>query len=135
TCQEDGRAMLEALERGNFFLVPLDDSRHWYRYHHLFAGMLAAHLHEERQVDVADLHRRASEWFEHHGSIADAVNHALTAEDYQLAARLVEQATPALRKSRQEARLLNWLKALPTEVVAGSPFLGVMYAHALLASG
>src|SRR5690606_4456447 len=58
TCQEDGRAMLEALERGNFFLVPLDDSRHWYRYHHLFAGVLAAHLHEERQVDVADLHRR-----------------------------------------------------------------------------
>ena len=58
-----GKAMLEALERGNMVLVPLDDRRRWYRYHHLFADVLQARLLDERQHDVADLHRRASEWW------------------------------------------------------------------------
>ncbi len=59
---------LEALERGNFFVVALDDTRHWYRYHHLFAEVLSAHLLAEQPEQVATLHRRASEWYERHGS-------------------------------------------------------------------
>src|SRR3712207_2911606 len=65
TDQEDGRGMLEALERGNFFVVPLDDKRHWYRYHHLFAEVLYAYLMAEQPDQVSTLHRRASEWYEH----------------------------------------------------------------------
>ena len=98
TGQEEGNARLEALERGNFFVVPLDDKRHWYRYHHLFADVLFAHLMAEQPDQVATLHRRASEWYEQNGSAADAIRHALAAEDFERAADLVELALPAMRK-------------------------------------
>ena len=117
TGQEEGNARLEALERGNFFVVPLDDKRHWYRYHHLFAEVLSAHLLAEQPDQVATLHRRASAWYEQHGSAADAIRHALAAEDFARAADLVELALPAMRRSRQEATVLGWLKALPDELV------------------
>ncbi|HLX57356.1 MAG TPA: AAA family ATPase, partial [Ktedonobacteraceae bacterium] len=113
TGQEEGNARLEALERGNFFVVPLDDTRHWYRYHHLFAEVLSAHLRAEQSDQLATLHRRASAWYEQHGSVADAIRHALAAEDFARAADLVELAVPALRRSRQEATVLGWLRALP----------------------
>lgn len=135
TGQEEGNALLEALERGNFFVVPLDDKRHWYRYHHLFAEVLSAHLMAEQPDLVAPLHRRASEWHEHNGSAADAIRHALGAEDFERAAGLVELAVPAMRRSRQEAALLGWLKALPDEVVHVRPVLSVAYAGALQQGG
>ncbi len=68
TGEPGGKATLEALDRANLFLVPLDDSRRWYRYHHLFADMLQAHLADERPDEVADLHRRASQWYDQNGS-------------------------------------------------------------------
>ena len=135
TGQEGGSARLEALERGNFFVVPLDDRRHWYRYHHLFAEVLYAHLMEEQPDRVSTLHRRASEWYERNGSMADAIRHALAAEDFERAADLVERVLPALFKSRQEATLLVWLRALPDELIRRRPVLSAWYAGALLASG
>ena len=126
---------MEALERGNFFVVPLDDRRHWYRYHHLFAEVLSAHLREDQPDQVAALHRRASKWYEQHGSAADAIRHALAAEDFARAADLVELAWPAMRRSRQEATVLGWLKALPDELFRCRPVLSVEYAGALLAGG
>src|SRR5436190_5300320 len=117
TGQEEGNARLEALERGNFFVVALDDKRHWYRYHHLFAEVLSAHLMAEQPDQVSTLHRRASEWYEHNGSTTNAIRHAMAAEDFERAADLVELAVPAMRRSRQEATVLGWLKALPDELV------------------
>src|SRR5439155_14084136 len=135
TGQQEGSARLEVLERGNFFVVPLDDKRHWYRYHHLFAEVLSAHLMAERPDQVSTLHRRASEWYEHNGSAADAIRHALAAKDFARAAGLIELAVPAMRRSRQEATVLGWLKALPDELIHCRPVLSVAYAWALLASG
>jgi ATP/maltotriose-dependent transcriptional regulator MalT len=135
TGQEEGNKRLEALERGNFFVVPLDDKRHWYRYHHLFAEVLSAHLMAEQPDQVATLHRRASEWYEQHGSVADAIRHALAAEDFGRVAGLVELAVPAMAQSRQEATVLGWLKALPDELVRARPVLSVYYAGALLLHG
>jgi len=135
TGQEKGNARLEALERGNFFVVPLDDKRHWYRYHHLFAEVLSVHLLAEQPDQVAPLHRRASEWYEQHGSAVDAIRHALEAFDFERAADLIELAVPAMRRSRQEATLLGWLKALPDELVHFRHVLSVGYAWALLAGG
>ncbi|MBK9715654.1 MAG: AAA family ATPase [Kouleothrix sp.] len=135
TGQERGQAQLEALERGNFFVVPLDDRRHWYRYHHLFADVLATHLRMEQPDLLATLHRRASAWYEQHGSAADAIRHALAAADFARAADLVELAVPAISRSRQTATLLGWLKALPNELVRARPVLSVAYAHLLLDSG
>ena len=135
TGQEDGRRMLEALERGNLFVVPLDDKRHWFRYHHLFAEVLYAHLMQERPAQIPALHRRASEWYEQNGSAAAAIRHALVAEDFERAADLVELAVPAMRRSRQEATLLGWLKALPDELFQFRPVLSVYFAGTLLQSG
>lgn len=134
TGQEDGRGMLEAVERGNLFVVPLDDERRWYRYHHLFADVLQARLLAEQPDRAPTLHRRASEWYEQHGSAADAIRHALAAEDFERAAGLVELAALVMLGSSQET-LYRWLMALPDEVVRARPVLSVYYAFALLGRG
>ena len=135
TGQEESNARLEALERGNFFVVPLDDQRHWYRYHHLFAEVLYAHLRAEQPDQIAPLHRRASAWYEQQGLVDDAIRHALAAADFAHAAALVELALPAMRQRRQEATALGWLQALPADLLQCRPVLSVGYAWALLASG
>ncbi|MDQ3589057.1 MAG: LuxR C-terminal-related transcriptional regulator [Actinomycetota bacterium] len=135
TGQEDSRGMLEALERGNLFVVPLDDERRWYRYHHLFANVLQARAMEEQPDQVAALHRRASEWHEHNGLPADAIRHALAAEDFERAADLVEVTWRAMDRSFQSATWLGWAKALPDELVRVRPVLSAGYGRALLDVG
>ena len=136
TGQEDGRGMLEALERGNLFVIPLDDQRQWYRYHHLFAEVLLAHLREAQPDRVSMLHLRASEWYEQNGLRSDAIRHALAAEDFERAAGLIELAWPAAEEgSIQQATWLGWVKRLSEELVRARPVLNVWYAYALLGSG
>ncbi len=135
TGQDGGKAKLAALERGNLFLVPLDDRRRWYRYHQLFADVLQARLRDEQPDDVPDLHRRASGWHEQNGEPSEAIRHALAAGDFGRAADLVELAIPAMLRSRQEAAVLGWLELLPDEVVRVRPVLSVGFAGALLAGG
>ena len=133
TGEPGGKATLEALDRANLFLVPLDDSRHWYRYHHLFADMLQAHLSDERPDEVTDLHRRASQWYDQNGQPSPAVRHALAAGDIERAADLVELAIPELQRNRQEATIRGWLDAIPDEVVRMRPVLAVGLIGALMA--
>jgi LuxR family transcriptional regulator, maltose regulon positive regulatory protein len=135
TGQADSSARLEALQRRNFFVVPLDDKRKWYRYHHLFAEVLHTYLMEEQPEQIATLHRRASAWFEQHGQAADAIRHALDAEDFAHAADLVERAFPDMARTRQEATMLGWLKALPEPLVRERPVLCNLYAGVLLQHG
>jgi len=132
---ERGNARLEALERGNFFVVALDDKRQWYRYHHLFGEVLLTHLMTERRDEVPGLHLRASEWYEQHGLMGEAVQHALAAKDFARVATLVERGIPDLRRNRQETKMLSWLKALPDEVIRDRPVLSTHYAGALLSNG
>ena len=94
TGQGGGKAMLEALDRGNLFLVPLDDRRRWYRYHHLFADVLQARLLDEQPGQVPDLHRRASAWYQQNGEPSAAIGHALAAGDFGRAADLVRAGDP-----------------------------------------
>lgn len=135
TGQHEGSARLEALGRGNFFVVPLDDRRHWYRYHHLFADVLYAHLMAERPNQVSGLHLRASEWYERNNLPSDAIRHALAAKDFARAADLVELAGPEMRKSRQESTLLSWLKSLPDDLLRSRPVLCDYFAGTLLQCG
>lgn len=125
--------MLEALERGNLFVVPLDDKRQWYRYHHLFADVLKVHLKEAQPDRVSTLHRRASEWYEQNGLPSDAISHALAADDLERAAGLIELAGPAMEGTPQAATWRSWVRALPDELVRARPVLSVWYAYALLA--
>ena len=135
TEQADGKAMLEALDRANLFLVALDDRRQWYRYHHLFADVLRAHVADERSDQLAELHRRASAWYEQHAERPEAIRHALAAGDFEHAADLVELEWPALSRAKQEAALHGWLASLPDEVLRCRPVLSNAYAGVLLSSG
>lgn len=135
TGRDGGTAMLDALDRANLFLIPLDDQRRWYRYHHLFADVLQARLLDEQPGQVSDLHRRASEWYEQNGERDEAIRHALAAEDFERAADLVELAIPEMRRGREEARLRRWLEALPKELFPARPVLSVGYAGALMSTG
>ena len=133
TGQDGGKAMLEALDRGNLFLVPLDDRRRWYRYHQLFADVLRARLLDEQPELVPELHRRACEWYEENGDRSEAIRHAMAGGDFERAADLVELAIPAMSQDRQEATLRQWLEALPDELLRVRPVLSNAYAGTLLA--
>jgi LuxR family maltose regulon positive regulatory protein len=135
TGQDGGKTTLEALDRCNLFLVPLDDRRRWYRYHQLFADMLRARLLDERPGRVPKLHRRACEWYEEHGDRSEAIRHAMAGGDVARAADLVELAIPAMNRSQQSATLRQWLEALPDELVRARPVLSVGYAVTLLEGG
>ena len=131
TGQEDGKAMLEALERSNMFVIPLDDKRQWYRYHHLFTDVLQAHSMEEQSEQLPTLHKRASSWYERNGSPSDAVRHALAANDYEQVADLAEREWQDMDDSLQSATWLGWAKALPDELIQARPVLSTQYAEAL----
>ncbi len=135
TDQNDGVSLLDALERGNLFVVPLDDKRHWFRYHHLFADVLAAHALQEQPAQIPILHQRASAWYAHNGLPADAIRHALAANDFARAADLVELAWPAMDGRFQAATWLGWARAIPDDWVRARPVLCVAYAWALLNGG
>src|SRR6266536_3588235 len=131
TGHSDGQAMLEAIERANLFLVPLDEVRGWWRYHQLFADLLRARLQQQRPERVQALHRAAATWSEAHGLADDAVRHALAAGDATWAARLVERHFDALFLRSEEATLQRWLATLPAELAGSRPRL--LLAQALLA--
>ena len=135
TGQLDGSGVLESLERGNFFVVSLDDQRRWYRYHHLFADVLLAHLKSEQADQVSELHRRASIWYEQQGTYSDAIRHALAGSDYTRAADMIERIFPAMTRARQELILLGWLKALPEALLLDRPVLCNLYGGVLMQTG
>jgi LuxR family maltose regulon positive regulatory protein len=136
TEREDGKEMLDILERSNLFLIPLDEKRQWYRYHHLFTDVLQTHLMEAQTDWVASLHGRASAWYERNGLRSDAILHALAAKDFETAACLIELAWPAAEEGRiQITTWLGWVKTLPDELVFTRPVLNVWYAYALLGRG
>jgi LuxR family maltose regulon positive regulatory protein len=131
----DGTRTLQDLERANLFVVPLDTERSWYRYHHLFADVLHSHLLAEHPEQVPDLHRRASVWYACRRLVAEAVRHALAAEDFDRAAYLMEEALPELRRTRQDGLLLLWMRSLPEPTVRRSPVLSIVSSWSLLMSG
>ena len=135
TKREDSRRILADLDRGNLFIIPLDDQRQWYRYHHLFADVLQAHLMEEQPNQVAALHLRASEWYQQNGLWSDAIHQAFAAEDFERSASLIELAWPAMDASFQFSTWLGWVKALPEKLIRSQPVLCVQYAETLINMG
>jgi LuxR family maltose regulon positive regulatory protein len=130
TGESGSQAMLEDLERRNLFVVPLDDRRGWYRYHHLFAEVL-----QRRSTSAPALHARASEWFATQGAIADAIGHAIKSGDAARTACLLERHWPEKDRSYESANWLSRVRALPEDVIRARPVLAMGYAWALLNSG
>src|SRR3984957_4684054 len=124
------QAMLENIERAGLFLVPLDEVRGWWRYHHLFADLLRARLQAEQPPErVQALHRAAAAWSQEHGLADDAVRHALAAGDGAWAARLVERHVEELLGRSEGATLRRWLSALPGQAVRDRPRLCLAQAY------
>jgi LuxR family maltose regulon positive regulatory protein len=143
-----GQTTLEYLERTNLFIAPLDNERHWYRYHHLFAELLQQRLQlgtasvpadegkvEDRKGEVAELHRRASIWYEEQGLGLEAFQHAAAAQDVEHAVRLIEGNGMPLHFRGAIVPVFNWLKSQPTQVLDAWPMLWTAYASTCLATG
>lgn len=135
TRQENSRQMLNTLDKANLFVVPLDDERCWYRYHHLFADLLQQRSRAKQSDLVSELHRRASQWFAKNGFKNEAVDHAVFAQDYALAVQLIEEIAEIDWDRARESRILRWLKELPEEQIDTNPKLSIFYARELFKSG
>jgi LuxR family transcriptional regulator, maltose regulon positive regulatory protein len=136
-----GQETLEYLERANLFIIPLDNERHWYRYHRLFADLLRQRLRQgQTPEEIAHYHLCASEWFERNGDPTEAFRHRITARDYVQAAGLAERSWQGMYESFQSATWLGWVKQLPEELICSRPVLctqiawGFMDAHEVDAS-
>ena len=146
TEREGGGGMLEALEQGNLFVVPLDEERRWYRYHHLFAEVLRQRLHQFTASPTnsfaagalggaTELHLRASVWYEDNDLELEAFRHAAAANDVERSERLIQGKGMPLYLRGGAARVLDWLGSLPKAVLDARPSLWVMYATALSITG
>jgi LuxR family maltose regulon positive regulatory protein len=137
-----GQEILEHLEHANLFIVPLDNERRWYRYHHLFADLLRQRLQQSAAastgnggMSVAALHSRASQWYEDHNLDMEAFQHATAAGEIDHAMRLVEGKRIPLYHRGGLVPLLNWLESLPKAELDKRPALWMIYARVLTTSG
>jgi len=133
---EDGsQEILEALDRANLFVVPLDDERRWYRYHHLFADLLRNRLRVEDPETFPTLYQRAAGWFEKNGYHVEAIDHFLSAGEYQRAAGIIRLGGSIIFRQQRSTQfsnhraMLRWLETLPEELMRSDPRLNIMYAQ------
>lgn len=130
----DGQSMLETLEQMNLFLIPLDEERCWYRYHHLFTDVLSRHLELKFAHQLPGLHHRASQWFEQNGLIYDAIYHALKAGDKERAAKMVDGNGCELLIRGEVLKLIKWIDAVePYSKIL--PWIAIQKGWALCLSG
>jgi len=129
----NGQEILEYLEHANLFIVPLDDERRWYRYHHLFAELLRQRLGKPKEF--AEFHLRASQWHEENSDLGAAFHHAIAAGDFVRAAGLAEAAWQGMNESFQSAAWLGWVKKLPDKLIRTRPVLCTQIAQAFTDTG
>jgi len=135
TSQNNGQQVLETLDRANLFIVPLDNERRWYRYHHLFAELLKQRLNTTHPNIIKELHSKAVSWYAANGVLAKAIQHAFAGDDIEMAARLIEKgAFKALEQSDLKL-ILNWVDRLPEKVLKKHPWLFTYHSWALLLTG
>ena len=135
TGSSQSQAMLADLEQRNLFLVPQDDTRRWYRYHHLFGDLLQSRLLALEADRVADLHRRASDWYEQHDLLAEAMHHAQAAGDTQRQIRLIAQNVLTMAYFGELSTLAAWLDALPADLGRNEPWFCVSRAWVMVFAG
>ena len=130
----NSQAILAHLEQANLFIIPLDDARRWFRYHHLFADLLRQRL-RLAAADTAALHLQAAVWYEENGFPNRAISHYLAAGAWDQAASLIELHSSELQKRGENTTFLHWMRSLPDEVIEAHPGLCLEYAWALALSG
>jgi LuxR family maltose regulon positive regulatory protein len=133
--QSTSQEILEVLDRANLFIIPLDDERQWYRYHHLFADLLRQRLYQHHDDLGSQLHLRASKWYEERDELPVAIHHALAAKDFEQVANLTELAWHPMNMSYRAVTWLGWVEALPDELVRSRPVLSTGCGWASLDAG
>jgi LuxR family maltose regulon positive regulatory protein len=135
TGEGNSQQILEYLDQANLFILSLDSNRNWYRYHHLFSDLLRQRLNRTCPESVAELHLKASEWYEQNGFTDEAIEHALNANDLDRAADLAELAWRELNLGYRSLAWLGWVRMLPEELIRSRPMLSAGYAWALIDNG
>jgi LuxR family maltose regulon positive regulatory protein len=135
TNQDGGQETLERLDEGNLFIVQLDDERHWYRYHHLFADLLRNRLDRTQPDLLPILHIRASAWYESKGLLPEAISHAFASGDVDRVATMLEGNALSLIGYKHLKTSLGWFNGLPAEVIGARPWLIIAYAWTLAYTG
>jgi LuxR family transcriptional regulator, maltose regulon positive regulatory protein len=134
--QKTPQELLAYLENANLFLIPLDNRRQWYRYHHLFADLLRYRLETAFGPSyVADLQHRASQWCDQNGFPEQAVGYALAAHDWQQSAQLIEKYAPQLIRQGELIVVLRWLRPIPDDIIRQEAHLCQTYGYALTLTG
>jgi len=129
---DESQSILENLEQQNLFIVPLDSKRNWFRYHHLFADLLYQRLIQHEPTIVSGLRKRASKWHEKNGYLDSAIEYAISAEDFERAAKLLEQVSDNDWEHGKRTKLFGWFEKLPIEYIHNNPELCLLYAWVLL---
>ncbi len=132
---ESGQAVLEYLEKSNLFVLPLDDRKQWFRYHHLFADLLRSRLNLVSPGRAPILHLQASKWFERQNMIDEAVQYATLAKDYVRVMELVGKHAPAMVSTGRLTTILGWLRPLPDDLVNKNPWISTLLAWGLVTRG
>jgi len=130
----NGQATLEFLEQMNLFVIPLDNEKHWYRYHHLFADVLNRYLEKQLPDQVRDLHRRAAQWYEQNDFVLEALRHSLAAGDHDSAVRLIEQNGCMLMMRGEAVTLRGWIEAVKYDADS-HPWLAILKAWVFALTG
>jgi LuxR family maltose regulon positive regulatory protein len=130
-----GQQILEELEHANLFLVPLDNERRWYRYHHLFSDFLRQWLRQTNLEQEANSHLRASIWYEENGFADEAIDHAIKAKEFERAVTLMSAQTESKLEFRRDNKMGNWLKEIPADLLRTNPKLSILNAWYLFVGG
>jgi LuxR family maltose regulon positive regulatory protein len=130
--QLESQTILDQLERMHLFVVPLDNERRWYRYHHLFADLLKSSLRQKKSAEkIRELHRRAYRWYRDHGFLEEAMAHTMAAQDFEQAAALLDDYYFSMFSRSEVPVLLGWFEKLPEQVVRGRPWFDLYRAYTL----
>ncbi len=132
TGRSDSQAILERMERSNLFIIPLDTSRRWYRYHQLLADMLRSRLARESTGQVEEAHRRAAAWYLANQDFLQAVAHYLAGQDIQAVTAIIESRAKSMLLENDMSTLMAWFKAMPDTAIRKRPELCILYAWTLV---
>ncbi|MBI9043127.1 MAG: hypothetical protein JEZ06_01505 [Anaerolineaceae bacterium] len=135
TGKEDCQQILERLERGNLFLLSLDDHREWFRYHHLFADLLRQRLVLETPDSLPELHSKAGEWYSKNNDLGSAIDHFIIATDYEKVIKLIYRYLESMWQYGDQIQLSHWLTSLPSDILCDHPEILAHFAFGLCFAG
>ncbi len=133
--RNDSGLILETLDKNNMFIVPLDDERHWYRYHHLFGDLLKQRLQQKDHLLIIDIHKKACDWFEQNNMVDLAIEHALEIKNYEKSIQLLGVIVESMWENGLHAAIRKYGDLIPDELVKSNPEFCLYYAWILISAG